>query len=248
MSKRLLCFIFLVVVFSGCSNQGVTPAKSVLFIGNSFTSVNDLPATFTQLAKSGGMAVVTGMCAPGGYRLNRHISDPATLKALDSRKWDIVVLQEQSQVPAIENERDSNMYPAVRGFNERIRKAGSVPLLYMTWGRKDGCPEIGYSDYSSMQEKLIEGYNGIAAELSIEVAPVGIAWKTVVERRPYMAMWASDGVHPSPAGTYLAAAVFYAVIFHQSPAGLNFTGSLTSGDAGFLQGVAAETVLKDLKK
>ncbi len=245
MLSRLSCLALMLLLFTGCPSQNTLPGKSILFIGNSFTAVNDLPGMFVQLAKSGGSAVNARMCAPGGYRLIQHVSDPSTLSKLSSQKWDIVVLQEQSQAPAIQTERETYMYPAVRSFDGLIRKAGSVPLLYMTWGRKHGCPEIGFSDYGSMQEKLIEGYLGIAKELSIECAPVGIAWKTAVERRPYLELWAADGIHPSPAGTYLAACIFYAVIYHHSPEGLNFTAGLSFSDAGFLQAIAAETVLKN---
>jgi hypothetical protein len=121
-------------------------------------------------------------------------------------------------------------------------------MLYMTWGRKNGDKDFGYKDYDSMQDSLTEGYMGIAEKLSIEVAPVGVAWKTAHERRMQLELWAGDGIHPSLAGSYLAACVFYAAIYKKSPVGLGFTAGLDKDTAGFLQSVAAETVLADLKK
>jgi hypothetical protein len=47
----------------------------------------------------------------------------------------------------------------------------------------------------------------------------GIAWAQVRER-PELELYYTDGSHPSPAGSYLAACTLYATIFHQSPAGL----------------------------
>jgi hypothetical protein len=46
-------------------------------------------------------------------------------------------------------------------------------------------------------------------------------------------------------GTYLAACVFYATIFRQSPVGLGYDDGLPSGEAHTLQTVAAATVLGD---
>lgn len=248
MFKKIICFAILVFCFAVCGCGPAGLAKTILFIGNSFTGVNDLPNLLTQLARSGGKLVAADMCVPGGYKLFQHLKDTNTIQKLNSQKWDLVVLQEQSQTPAIEDDRYGLMYPAIREFNDKIRKLGAVPMLYMTWGRKNGDSEFGYSDYASMQESLIEGYMGIAHELSIEVAPVGVAWKTAHEQRPQLELWLVDGIHPSLAGSYLAACVFYAAIYKKSPAGLDFTASLDKDTAKFLQSIAAETVLTDLKK
>jgi hypothetical protein len=249
--SRIVCPVIILVFLAGCGEKAAVltgPELSILFIGNSFTYVNNLPDLFTKLAASGGHPVKTDMYAPGGYRLMQHMTDPAVTQKLIDKKWDYVVLQEQSQVPAIENEKNSGMYPAVRGFNERIKTSGAVPVLYMTWGRKNGCPEIGCADYGSMQEKLTEGYMGIARELSMEVAPVGVAWKTAHERSPSLELWADDGIHPSLAGSYLAAAVFYSLLFQKTPEGLGFRAGLPDETAKFLQNVAAETVLGNPKE
>ena len=248
---RIICPVIIIIFLIGCGDKtaALSGAEiSVLFIGNSFTSVNNLPDLFTKLGTSGGHPVKTDMYAPGGYRLIQHMSDPAVTQKLIDKKWDYVVLQEQSQVPAIENEKNAGMYPAVRGFDGRIKTSGAVPILYMTWGRKNGCPEIGCADYGSMQEKLTAGYMAIAGELSMEVAPVGVAWKAAHERNPSLELWADDGIHPSLAGSYLAAAVFYAILYQQTPVGLGFRAGLPGETAKFLQGVAAEIVLADPKE
>ncbi len=73
----------------------------VLFIGNSYTTANDLPSMFRQIALSLGDTVSTGMQAPGGYTLMDHLYAPATQSAIASQQWDYVVLQEQSQYGAM---------------------------------------------------------------------------------------------------------------------------------------------------
>jgi len=77
---------------------------------------------------------------------------------------------------------------------------------------------------------------------------VGDAWQTVVDEQPDAALWQGDGVHPTTAGTYLAACVFYASIFGRSPVGLTYTDDLSATEAAMLQRVAAATVLGDHAK
>jgi len=69
---------------------------------------------------------------------------------------------------------------------------------------------------------------------------VGLAWQRAVGQRPGIALWDSDGSHPAPAGSYLAACVFYATLFGESPAGLNYHADLSPDEAQFLQAVAAQ--------
>lgn len=234
---------------TGCDEEKpIGPTKSILFIGNSFTYVNDLPGMFTQLARSGGYPVKTAMIAPGSFKLFQHAATESTMNTIANQKWDYVILQEQSQTPANENWRNNEMYPAVRLFNQKIRQSGAVPILYLTWGRKNGCPEMGFNDYLSMQRELTVGYLSIANELGIMVAPVGEAWKTSVELKPELELWGDDGIHPGLRGTYLAACIFYAVIYHKSPEGLKYKAELKDRDAEFLQKIAGDTVLTDLKR
>jgi hypothetical protein len=53
-----------------------------------------------------------------------------------------------------------------------------------------------------------------------------------------------DRKHPTLAGTYLAACVFYAVLNENSPEGIAYTAGLDPVDAAFLQHIAWETVKK----
>jgi hypothetical protein len=93
-----------------------------------------------------------------------------------------------------------------------------------------------------MQNQLNQGYYQIAAETGIEVIPVGLAWRKGIEQAQPLDLWQSDGSHPNPAGTYLAASVFYAAIFKQSPEGLEYRASLNQETAEAIQSTAAETL------
>jgi hypothetical protein len=217
----------------------------VLFVGNSYTFVNDLPGTVSLLAAAGGHPIDTAMLAEGGWTLAQHLSAPETGTQLQPGRWNYVILQEQSEIPASVSARLSTMYPAARQLVSRIRASGAVPMLFLTWGHRDGWPQAGFQTFSAMQDQLTAGYLGIAHELQIGVAPVGEAWRQARMTSPSLALWQADGSHPTTQGTYLAACVFYATLFRQSPLGLSFNDGLAPDIVRTLQTLAAHVVLVD---
>ena len=227
-----------------CSSPfGSGPCTRVLFIGNSYTAVNDLPTMFANLAGAGGQRVETGMAAPGGWTLANHASSSDTLGKIKSTNWNYVVIQEQSEIPSIQLYRTQDMYPAARNLVRDIRNIGATPVFFETWAHRDGLPENGMQNYESMQFQIDNGYLGIAQELNVTLAPVGFAWLMVRRQSPQLDLWQADGSHPTEQGTYLAACVFYSVIFKKSPEGLTFTAQQPVETAQLLQKIAAETVL-----
>jgi hypothetical protein len=227
----------------GCSGATGSSCTRVLFLGNSYTSVNDLPAMFATLADSGGHHVDTGALDDGGATLTDHLASPATGAALSSGHWSVVVLQEQSQAPSSAQLRQSGMYPAARRLITMARGAGTRPIFFLPWAHRDGWPERGLPDYTSMQVAVDDGYLTIAHEQHATVAPVGAAWLTLVDQGMDSGLWQADGTHPTAEGTYLAACVFYATLFRESPVGLDFHADLGGDKASHLQAVAAAVVL-----
>jgi hypothetical protein len=245
----LVCVLFLAL--SGCSLASCSddPACTrVLFIGNSYTYVNDLPGTLTQLANSGGKRIETGMAAQGGWSLNDHLNSAETLDQIQSSKWNFVVLQEQSMIPASDQARDAQMVPAARSLSAKIKAAGAQTILFVTWAHNTGWPENGMSTYEAMQRAIDNSYLALGQQLHAPLAPVGYAWFTLRQQNPQLNLWQGDGIHPNEQGTYLAACVFYAVLFHTSPEGLSYRGNLSGENAALLQKTAAETVFDNLKK
>jgi hypothetical protein len=228
----------------GCGIPLVTCTR-VLFVGDSYTYVNDLPTTFANLAWSAGERVDTQTLANGGETLAGHVADAATASTIDAQTWNTVVLQDQSENPASAAYRQSEMYPAATQLVALIRHAGAQPLLFLTWGHQSGWPQDGLPTYATMQAAVDQGYVGLGAELDVPIAPVGAAWQTVVSAHASPELWQGDGVHPTTAGTYLAACVFFATIFGRSPVGLSYVDGLPESEAAMLQRVAATTALTD---
>ena len=83
--------------FGPCRAQGVGAAcvTRILFLGNSYTYFNDLPAMVSDLAQYGKQRTVqTRTVAPGGWRLRDHWEKGTARQLLDGEKWEFVVLQE----------------------------------------------------------------------------------------------------------------------------------------------------------
>ena len=232
--------------------------KKVLFLGNSYTAVNDLPALVVSLATAGGHSVVEARNTPGGNTLGApqsggwpHMSHPTSLALIASDAWDVVVLQEQSYLPTIPFTLAQYMKPGAQSLDASIKAndPNTRTVLYQTWGRKDGgrfcwgnqCSVV-FPDYDAMQDSLTAGYAEVGALLGATVAPVGEAWRIARHEYPGIGLYLGDGSHPSPAGSYLAACVFYAIVFDESPVGLSYTAGLAVLDARALQGCAARAV------
>lgn len=182
------------------------------------------------------------MSAQGGWTLADHAQSPDTLTLLNSTKWNFVVLQEQSQIPSVEGARTQGMYPAARQLVQKVRAIGAEPVFFITWAHRGGMPQNGMNDYQSMQAQINYGYATIARELNVPTAPVGSAWSTALQEHPELVLWQDDGSHPTEQGTYLAACIFYAVIFHENPDGLTYRANLSRETAEALRAMAAKTV------
>ncbi len=223
---------------------------NVLFIGNSYTYVNNLPEIFRLLSESGGKSVYTDSYTPGGYSFENHLRDSAALSKINLDIWNYVVLQEQSQIPTIDYLRYHSMYPSGRALDSIIKSHNAATVFYMTWGRRYGgqqCIDTSCSpvfvDFFHMQDSLKSAYCKLAQMLNSMVAPVGEAFRKAKQINPDIDLWENDNSHPSLKGSYLAACIFYAKIFGQSPAGLSYTAGLPAEDALFLQNAAAQTPL-----
>jgi hypothetical protein len=199
----------------------------VLFIGNSFTARNDLPGLVARLAEARGKSLQHRLISAGGASLRTHWNAGEARKAIQEGQYDCVVLQEQSTLPVKNAKR---MHENVRLFDEVIKAAGAKTVLYMTWARQ-AAPES--------QQAITDAYVGIGRELAATVAPVGLAWQRFLREHDRPALHDKDQSHPTPAGSYLAACVFLAVLFGESPVGVDAeVAGLSKKDLALLQKAA----------
>lgn len=248
MKKTLLTAAFALAVST------LFAQTKVLFIGNSYTGVNNLPNLVYDVALSLGDTIQYDSNTPGGYTYELHSTNATTLGKISADNWDYVVLQEQSQKPSFPPSQVANeTYPYAEILVDSIRSANECaePMFYMTWGRKygdqqncGGWPPV--CTFHGMQARLRESYLEMGDLNDAPVAPVGVAWQNAWYGDSTINLWSADLSHPSIHGSYLTACVFYASMFEKSPVGAAFPGSITAQDAAYLQDVARYTVLDSL--
>lgn len=201
----------------------------ILFVGNSFTARNDVPGMIARMASSRGERLDHEIISRGGASLRAHWNRGDAQSAIADGGFDTVVLQEQSTLP-VRNPR--RMHENVRLFAGPIAAAGARAALYVTWARQQS-PDA--------QQAITEAYTTIAREMGAVLVPVGPVWHRFRTAHAEPVLYDRDMSHPSAAGSYLAACVFFTVLFRQSPLGLPvLIPNLASAAARALQAAAAD--------
>lgn len=219
----LVVALALVVVPSAHEQTDARATTRVLFIGNSYTYFNNLGDLLAGIAAAdpGGPTIVPELVTRGGATLRWHLDHGPARDVLQSRRWDVVVLQEQSLLggTVVDGKvvlgAPAEFFAAVREWVRRIKAVGATPVLYMTWARR----EDQVADADQMQSQLAETYFGIGRDVQAKVAPVGLAWREARRRLRTLDLHIWDGSHPTAAGSYLAASVLYATLTDRSPVG-----------------------------
>lgn len=215
-----------------CAEKSTRPLR-ILFIGNSYIGVNDLPKVLTNMARTAKpeVNIKRVYLTKGGYTLEKHLNAENTLNVIQEGEFDFVVLQEQSLRPISDKNK---MHDAIRELDIEIKKTQAKTVLFMTWAR---------AHYPKMIEPLAKAYMEIGEELNVEVAPIGLAWQNALQEHLKLSLYNSDKSHPNPQGTYLAACVLYATLTEKSPIGLSTGGlkEISNDQASFLQKIAWET-------
>jgi hypothetical protein len=206
----------------------------VLFIGNSLTAYNDLPAIVEALAKAGGQPTLDwkSVLLPG-TSLEDQWRDGQARKAIGLGPWDYVVLQ---QGPSALDESRASLLDYVGRFAKEIRAVGARPAIYMVWPS---------SSRTSDFDDVSQSYRLAARQVDGLLFPVGEAWRAAWKRDAKLALYSSDGLHPTPAGSYLAALVMYGRLYGRSPVGLPANLTLSGGGAAIAVPEAEARLLQE---
>jgi hypothetical protein len=231
----------------GCSSAPAGPGlprlvgegRRALFIGNSLTYWNDLPLIVQSLADSaGGASLAVMMVAFPDFNLDDHRAQGSAERAIALGGWEVVVLQ---QGPSSLPENRAQLRASVGALNDRIRAVSAMPALYSVWPQSSRRADF---------DAAIESYELAAQDVNGMLFPVASAWLAAWRRDPTLSLYSVDGLHPSAAGSYLAALVMYGVLYDRSPVGLPARVRLASGAeigvpvavASVLQAAASEVL------
>jgi hypothetical protein len=170
----------------------------VLFVGNSLTYYNDLPATFAALYRHASTdgAIEVDLLARAGATLREHLDQGALAMQLRDGDYDVVVLQEFGGWPACSSQLASCAATpqALVEAVALVRAHRARPVWFSTW---QSAPAV--------QQALSRQARALADPLSLPVVDVGATMQRVdAQVRPQLLF--PDG-HPDVAGTWLAAAL-----------------------------------------
>lgn len=196
-----------------------TPALNVMFVGNSYTIVNNLPFMIQAVAASDTAAPVVinpVFFGKGGVTLKQLWALPGGQEKLASQHWDYVVLQDMSVLPSSPGGVEE-MREGITSWDAAVKAAGSRTMLYETWARKAGSdwyskqkyPDLDLVSPAVMQEKVDEAYNSFASEIGASLVPAGDYWAMCEAQPGAPDFYNKDGTHPNFAGDYLVALLFY---------------------------------------
>ncbi len=189
------------------------PELAVMFVGNSYTF--GVPRAFSKLAAARGKKVRVGRLASSGWTLARHAANESTLEGIRDGHWDVVVFQEHSEIPAKSpRARAAAMFPPLRKLVTEARQDGAIPVLYQTWGRRDGDKHLRHDDFHAMTRRVRDGYQAAAWNAGkLVVVPAGDFWEREVSAGRGDGLFMPDGSHPTERGNQLTAEAFYEEFF-----------------------------------
>ena len=225
--------------------QPTSNPTRVLFVGNSFSFYNNgIHNQLGSLIRSSGewkkQQNRLRLSTLSGAHIREHSANLESILSAPSQNWHAIVLQGHSNEP-ISAKKNKAFVLATAKAVQQIKVKGIQPILFMTWGYK-GQPDMGVD--------LANVYTKLANKLDVLVVPVGVAFARAEAELSNIELFVPDvlGIdsesqltyrrdwkHPSEAGTYLAACVFYATLHQRSPEGLIFTGDLHKETALALQ-------------
>ena len=163
-----------------------TPAKSFLFVGNSFYYYNNsMHSYFLDLLRAANPQEAKQYRATSatisGSGLNWHDmegyfnagmasysfgpNNEVSFNSFD-KPFDVVIMNDCSQCP-VHPQLSGLFSEYVKKHGDTVRKHGAVPVLFMTWA---------YADKPDMTEQLARAYTKAGNENDMLVVPAGLAF------------------------------------------------------------------------
>jgi hypothetical protein len=212
-------FAAIVVLAASLSQGGMVTAPHatnsrttlrLLFIGNSLTAANNLPAIVESLGRASGAAAVETMTVTAGnFSLEDHWNQGNARTAIAKGGWSFVVLQ---QGPSALPDSRALLRDYTRRFASEAKKVGARTALYMVWPSTSRARD--FDDVSTSYALAARDVDGL-------LLPAGDTWREVWRRDATLKLYEHDGFHPSGLGSYVAAlAIWRALSPGRSAVGL----------------------------
>jgi hypothetical protein len=233
----------------------VGDTTKVLFIGNSFTFVEDVPGLVKGLSDKAGHPFSFFMHAPGGISVgdvgqgtDAHMNNPIVYDAIRASNWDFVVIQD-NQGRFVDG---GGIFPspnASKVIEGHLKLRDSIrrylpcarTLWFSGWAWKDGYTGLGTGE--DLIRNIYENYRVLNDTAHEIIVPIGSAWLYAMQALPAVDLWSADRAHQSLAGSYVTASTIYSSIFRKDPENIPFDGGLDTAVARQLRKLGYRAVI-----
>jgi hypothetical protein len=199
MQRPIIFSIMLVAMVSCPAAEDTQPAVRALFIGNSLTYVNNVPAMIEAIAASAGLkgrVTCRGVAMPD-FGLVEHWGQGDALRGIQNGRWTHVVLQ---QGPSSQADSRKVLREYAKRFAFEAKAKGARVVMYGVWPSRDRL---------DVMDAVTESYRLAAADAKGSLVAAGEGWRAAWRRDPELPLYGPDQFHPSPMGSYLAALMLF---------------------------------------
>lgn len=201
MGVRIILLAFGLAMPGGAAAEaGAKAPLRVLFIGNSLTYTNDLPALVQFLAAADGREISFSSVTAPDHSLEDHWNRGVAEVIRQTRAQVVVMQQGPSSLPSSQE----HLSEWSRRLARPIREAGGEPFLLMVW------PDAHRMDAF---DAVRDSYAGAARAAGAALIPAGESWRAAWRIEAGLPLFGRDGFHPSLAGSVVTALTVYQVLF-----------------------------------
>lgn len=211
--------------------------KNLLFIGNSATYVNDLPATLVSLCEKQGIHITQKQVVKGGWSLKNHAKDPVVYEEI-AKGYDVVFFQECGGDITTEEGRAESL-KTCKQMVDAAEKVGSRCWFYVRPPYGIDLAGVGSFDQCILFDKH---FTQAARQWNMECAYINRAFAAAI-KHPNICLWGPDNAHTGVQGAYLAVCTFYASLFKRTATKLDTAYGISQEEAAVLQLIADRIAL-----
>ena len=267
-----LVLTMLVISFKAQTKKGEI---NVLFIGNSLTYYNDMPQILQKIFETQNLNYKISQSTYPGISLTQHLSRKAvmtskgaeltpleqgdtssTVKLLQLKKWDFVVLQDGTVRLLIPEVKSLLVIPAIKTFQSYLKDSKAEIVLYRTWPTLDTFPKkhcypkeiVDKSITKDMccssimnnrneEAKLINAaYDTVALATNLPTLPITNCFMEITANYPNINLY-QDKSHPSKLGAYLIACICYKYLTKQKATTIKYNSDIDEKTAKIIKTV-----------
>lgn len=188
------------VVIHVCDSKRTDDSEiHILYVGNSLTYSNDLPALVSSVGSSKGKSIFYETLTFPNYALEDHWIEGKMQKLICEGNFDFVVVQ---QGPSSQSDGRVMLLDYGRRIKDICTSRGTELAFFMVWPAKS---------YFHTFDGVIKNHTDAAQETNSLLCAVGTEFKMLGDRGDFR-FYSADNFHPSVEGSQMAAEIIYSTL------------------------------------